>query len=474
MSFIRHKQLKNNWYAYEVTSVWNKKLKSPRSVSKYLGPVDPKTKKIVPFIKKESGGEKLVLDFGDAYFFYNFILESDIYSALKKTFFDKHPESIPLMIYRLCTQSTMHNCSEWISGNILNILCKDVNLSSQRISDLFAKLGNESIQHKFFVEYVKLIGGSKKSVIIDATSLPNHIQSDFSAWGKSDGKIEKQFRFLCVVDQTSKTPLFYRFLPGNITDIITLQKTIEELKEIGVKSSFVLIDAGYYSESNINELFDQSIDFLTRLPAGRLIYKDILTEHAHDVEQLKNAYTMGKRGYFAKSLEINLYGHRAYAYLILDPARKAKETKELLQEYCGNKSDRDQSADQLSFLSCGMMVLVSSKQIPIDEILSSYYLRQSIEQIFGFSKSDLNLLPIRVHNDKTIQGYLFFQFLLLIFYIKIREKYLKDYTVEQLSMILRKVKCKVYESRIIPLERDKKQREIFEQANIIVPKFLGI
>ena len=474
MSFIRHKQLKNKWYAYEVTSVWNKKLKSPRSVSKYLGPVDPKTKKIIPFVKKEAGDEKLILDFGDSYFFYKFILESDIYSVLKKISFDKYPESIPLMVYRLCTQSAMYNCGEWISGNILNVLCKDVNLSSQRISDFFAKLGNESVQRQFFIEYVKLIGGSKKSVIIDATSLPNHIHSDFSAWGRSDGKIEKQFRFLCVVDQASKTPLFYRFLPGNITDIITLQKTIEELKEIGVKSSFVLIDAGYYSESNIHALFDQGIDFLTRLPAGRMIYKNILIEHAHDVEQLKNAYTIGKRGYFAKSLEINLYGHKAYAYLILDPARKAKETKELLQEYCGNKSDRNQNADQLSFLSCGIMVLVSSKQIPVDEILSSYYLRQSIEQIFGFSKSDLNLLPIRAHNDKTIQGYLFFQFLLLIFYIKIREKYLKDYTVEQLSMILRKVKCKVYESRIIPLECDKKQREIFEQANILVPNFLGI
>ena len=474
MSFIRHKKLKNKWYAYEVTSVWNKKLKSSRSVSKYLGPVDPETKKIVPFIKKVTEDEKLILDFGDSYFFYKFILDSDIHSALKKIFFDKHPESVPLMIYRLCTQSAMHNCGEWISGNIINILCKNVNLSSQRISDFFKKLGNESIQRKFFVEYIKLIGGSKKSVIIDATSLPNHIHSDFNAWGKSDGKIEKQFRFLCVVEQSSKTPLFYRFLPGNITDIITLQKTIEELKEIGIESNFVLIDAGYYSESNIHELFNQSIDFLTRLPAGRIIYKNILMEHAHDVEQLKNAYTIGKRGYFAKSLEINLYGHKSYAYLILDPARKAKETKELLQEYCGNKLDRDQKEDQLSFLSCGMMVLISSKQIPVDEILSSYYLRQSIEQIFGFSKSDLNLLPIRAHNDKTIQGYLFFQFLLLVFYIRIREKYLKDYTVEQLSMILRKIKCKVYESRVIPLERDKKQREIFEQANIIVPKFLGI
>jgi transposase len=235
-----------------------------------------------------------------------------------------------------------------------------------------------------------------------------------------------------------------------------------------------LIDAGYYSESNIDTLFEEKIDFLTRLPAGRTLYHEIITNHSGDIEKLENAYTMGKRGYFAKLLEINLYGHKAHAYLILDPERKAKNIKELLQEYCSSKSERDKKRDQFAFLSCGLMVLVSSKKMPINEILSSYYLRQSIEQIFSFSKSDLNLLPIRNHNDKTVQGYLFFQFLLLIFYIKIREKYLKQYTVEQLSLILRKLKCKVYESRIIPLERDKKQREIFEQANILVPKFLGI
>ena len=393
---------------------------------------------------------------------------------MKKIFFDKHPEIIPLMIYRLCTQSAMCHCNEWVSGNILNILCGNMNLSSQRISDFFVTLSSESVQRKFFMEYIKFIGGSKKSVIIDATSLPNHIHSDFSAWGKADGKIDKQFRFLCVIDQSSKTPLFYRFLPGNIVDVITLQKTITELKEIGVENSFILIDAGYYSESNIKDLFDQNIDFLIRLPAGRIIYQEIITQHSKDIENLENAYTIGKRAYFAKALEINLYGHKAHAYLILDPERKAKETKELLQQYCDSQTDRDNKSDQLSFLSCGIMILVSSKEIPVDEILSSYYLRQSIEQIFGFSKSDLNLLPIRNHNNKTIKGYLFFQFILLIFYIKIREKYLKHYTVEQLSIILKKLKCKVYESRVVPLECDKKQREIFEQAGILVPNFLGI
>ena len=247
-----------------------------------------------------------------------------------------------------------------------------------------------------------------------------------------------------------------------------------ELKEIGVKNSFILIDAGYYSESNIKGLFEKSIEFLTRLPSGRILYQDLIRSHARDVEKLECAYTFGKRGYFAKQVDINLYGYQAYAYLILDPERKAKETKELLYDYCESKTNRDSLSDELAFLSSGMMILVSSRKIAVDEILSSYYLRQSIEQIFGFSKSDLSLLPIRNHNDETVRGYLFFQFLLLIFYIKVRELFLKKYTVEQLTIILRKLKCKLYDSRIIPMECDKKQREIFEQIKILVPNFLGI
>ena len=276
------------------------------------------------------------------------------------------------------------------------------------------------------------------------------------------------------MDQENKTPLFYRLLPGNIVDVSTLQTTIAELKSIGVSNSFVLIDAGYFSEDNIKGLFTQQIDFLSRMPAGRKLYNSIILNHASGIEALDNSYMIGTRAYFAISLEIDLYGNKAYAFLILDPERKAKETKELLQRYCKDQSERDEIKDKLEFLSSGIMILVSSKQIPVSEILQSYYLRQSIEQVFGFAKSELNLLPIRNHNDRTVRGYLFFQFILLIFYLKIREKYLNKYTVEQMILILKKLKCKVFENQIIPSERTKKQRLIFEQEKILMPNFLGI
>jgi len=474
MSFIQHKKIKNKTYAYEVTSYWDKDLKKTRKHSKYIGPVHQETKEVIKFIKKNKNIEKLILDFGDGFFLYKFIKQSGLFGVFNQNIFSKLQEVFPMIIYRLCFESAMYNCENWIEGNIINFLFKDANLSSQRISEIFSVLGEEAIQRSFFKEYLNLIGGSKKSVIIDATSLPNHINIDLNAWGRSDGKIDKQFRLICVIDQLSKTPLFYRLLPGNITDVTTLQTTISELEAMGVENSLVLMDAGYFSESNICDLYNKKINFLSRMPAGRKIYNELILKKSSGLECLKNTNIIGTRTYFVKSFKIDLYGNKAYAYLILDPERKAKEIKELSYQYCKNQSERNEKKDSLEFAACGIMVLVSSKKTPASEILSSYYMRQSVEQVFGFSKSDLGLLPIRNHNEKTVKGYLFFQFLLLILYIKIRETLPEDCTVEQALLTLRKLKCKVFDNQIISAEQTKKQRIIFEKAKIMVPNFMGI
>lgn len=474
MSYICYKTIKNKKYAYEITAHWDKEKKRSRNTSKYLGPVSLQTNKITPFVKKNRENEKLILDFGDGYFLNEWIKKSEIYSVFNKHIFEKINGLFPLIIFRLCTQLAMYNCENWRDGNVISCLFKNIDLSSQRISDMLSYLGDESVQRPFFIDYLKLVGGSDKSVIIDATSLPNQINVDFNSWGHADGKVDKQFRLLCVIDQNSKIPLFYRFLPGNITDVSTLQKTIIELKTLGVRNSYVLMDAGYFSEENILDLYEKKIDFLTRLPGGRKIYNEIILNKSSGIESVKNAITVGDRCYFIKSFKIDLYGKKSFAFVILDPDRKAKETKKFMQDYGRNKQERDEKNDRFEFANRGIMVLISSKKIPTEEVLSAYYLRLSVEHVFCYSKSDLGLLPIRNHNEKTVHGYLFFQFLLLIVYLKIKEKISGNYTVEQTLLTLRKLKCKVFEDRIIPAELTKNQRIIFEKAGILVPNFLGI
>ena len=492
MSFIRKKQNKNGKiYAYKVTSIWDPEKKQPRSISKYLGSVDADGN-IIPSGEpqkirqwknelKTTEKEKLIQDFGDGFFVLESIKKSEVFAHMKQIF-ERYPELLLLMTYRICKPGAMYNCQLWLDGSVLSSLHKtELKLSSQHISKILMCLGEESVQRNFFSLYLKTNTQNGKNVIIDATSLPNKINSEFSAWGYSDSGIDFQFRLHCVVDQETKKPLFYRNVPGNISDVSTLQATIEELTSLGVKHAFALVDSGYCSEENILLLRKAKIDFLTRLPAGRSLYKNLILNHTENLETVDQTYQYGKRALFIKRVKIDLYGADGYAYIVLNPHKKAKDLEVLInsKNYDNELSKKEKKSELHQFKKAGIFILISSKEIELGDIMDAYYTRQTVEQVFGFAKSDLDLLPIRCHSNATIRGYLFLQFLLLIIFLEIREKLNGHFTVDQALMALRTLKCKVYDSKIIVQEKTKIHKQIFELAGlqpeaILVPNSWGI
>lgn len=482
MAFIRKKTNKNGKiYAYEVTSIWDPEKKQPRSVSKYIGSVDLNGN-IIPKGKKQQkkqritieSTERLIQDFGDGFFILESIKKSEIFAHMSHIF-ARSPELLFLMTYRICKPGAMYNCQLWLDGSVLSSINKSANkLASQDISRLLRYLGDESIQRKFFSSYLKNSTGNGKNVIIDATSLPNNINSEFSAWGYSDSGIDLQFRLHCVVDQETKKPLFYRNVPGNISDVSTLQATIEELRALGVKHAFALVDSGYCSEENILLLRKAQIDFLTRLPAGRSLYKALISNHAKNLESLEQAYQYGKRALFIKQVQVDLYGSDGFAYIVLDCQKKSKDLQNFINSRNkGNElSEKEKIIELHQFNRAGIFILISSKSISLHDLMDAYYTRQTVEQVFGIAKSDLDLLPIRCHSDATISGYLFLQFLLLIVFIEIRSKLDGLFTVEQALMSLRTLKCKIYDEKIIVQEQTKTHKKIFELAGITTTPIL--
>lgn len=473
MSFIRYKKFGNKEYAYEITAQWDSTTKKPFQKTRYLGVVIDKKKKI--FKKKElkQRAEKLILDFGDTHLLYEFMKNIKVFDLLNKVFGDKATYLIALLCYRLSHVSAMTYASIWHEGNVSRLFFKGINLTSQRISDFLKSLSDEHLQREFFKNYISSFTKAKEGVIIDTTALPNQVHMPFNAWGYNDGEIDKQIRFLFVVDKKSSLPLFYRYLPGNIVDVSCLNTTVEELKKLGITNSFVLIDAGFFSEENIKNLYTQRINFLTRLPSMRRLYKDLVRQEAGNIEKFKNAVRYGKRALFIKQEKVDLFGKEAYAHIILDPERKGREIKKVLINAL-EEQETDEKEIELQLINRGIMILVSSFEIEKEEVISFYYMRQTVEQLFGFSKDDLKLIPLRVHKEETLRGYLLFIFIALTVFVLLKKKIGKNYTVEEVLFKMRNLKCKVFDNEVLINELSKQQKEIITMLNVIVPKKLGI
>ena len=471
MTFIRYHTYGNQEYAYEVTSYWDKEKRMSRQKTKYLGIVIDKQKHI--FEKKwQTRQERLILDFGDSYVIDQFFEQSG-FSALLNTIFGSSKNIIlSLIYYRLCHNAAMMYAERWFEGNYIRKRFTNIDISSQRVSEYLMSLANEVTQRKFFEEYTKRFSHSKRGVIIDGTSLPNQIHNPMTTWGRSGEEIDKQVRFLLAVDRDEHLPLFFRLLPGNIIDVSSLQNTLYELKNYGVKDAYVLLDAGFFSDENIRDLFENNIDFVVRLPSGRILYKELIQKEGATLESKKNLVRYGKRGLFVKEVEIELLGKKAFAYVVQDPMRRGREMTRYILDSVDDGIIQDD--ENYEIVNKGIMIVVSSFKIPKDEIVPFYYIRQTAEVFFGFSKDDLAILPLRVHSHEGIRGFIFLQFLTLIAFTQLKNKLGKTYTVDEVLLSMRNLKCKVYDNEIMINEVTKEQREMAEKLGVLVPKNLGI
>jgi transposase len=472
MSFIRFKKFGNQEYAYEIETIWDKKNKKPKQKSKYLGIVVDKEKKL--FERRRSRVKKnLILDFGDTYVFNEF-LETTKFNSIIDNSFGKYSDTVKtLVLYNLCHPSSMRLVESWYEGNYIQQKYPSVDVSSQRISDLFKLIGDENIQRTFFNNYLNSLKSNDESIILDATSLPNQIHMPLTQWGRVGEDIDKQIRFLLVVDKKREIPLYYRYYSGDIVDVSTLKNTILELKAHGIKNTYTYFDAGYFSEDNIINLYNEKINFLTRLPSSRILYKELVKKYYNKIETKDNIVKFGKRALFVKRVPIKLFENDAYAYLIIDPLRKGRELSKLMSQTVDEKDELNQDLVYL-MQTRGLMILVSSDKINTKEVVPGYYVRQTAEKMFGFSKDDLGLLPLRVHNEETLRGFLLLKFLSLIAFVQIKNQVKEKYTIEEIMLIMRNLKCKVFDDIHIIDEVRKKQKEIIEELGVIMPKNLGI
>jgi transposase len=467
MTTIRYKQRGNKLYAYELEQYWDKELKKPRQRSKYLGVAQEKggtyskTRKITtPKIEKE------ILDYGDSFAINEVCKSSGFGDVIKDSFADL--DSIMCLIcFQIIEGSAMYNCQDWLEGNIAKKLFPLAKVTSQEISKLFKNLGRQENQTKFFKNYVQKFFPTETGLLIDSTALPSAINSGINAFGYAGGGIEQNVSCLMLVDKKSKLPIYFRSVGGDISDISTLKTTITEIKKLGLNAGSAILDAGFCSKENLQFMCKESIDFLTRLPKSHKIFHDIVKKESN-IASSANAVKYGDRAVFIKSKKLEIYGHEIYAHVILDPSKKAKDINMILKSSLDSELSKEEKNDlDQKMKVAGFFILLSRKPIDRHEVLPSYYTRQSIEQVFGFAKHNNNILPLRVHDEQSIRGYLMLIFLALIAFVSIRQKL--QTPIDKAFLALRNLKAKIFDDEIIVQEINKKNKDIFKALNIIMP-----
>jgi hypothetical protein len=427
-------------------------------------------------ISNSHGVERGILDFGSAYLLTEFSKHDGLWDLFRQTLPRWENSLMALLFYYVEMAKSNRDAVHWLEGSFSHLLFPAAQLESQRISELLAKMGDESVVRHFFSRYLKVVLPKDKltGILIDSTGLPNSIHFPLTAVNVHNGELSEEVRLIFVVDSLSGIPLFFRYNAGNIVDITTLKATINELKEYGVSVKHAIVDAGYCSEDNIRALYAEKIRFLTRIPVNRKLYKDSVVEYRNEVLSNANLYMYQERMIGIKRIYTAIYGHRGYLYLCVDYNRRKDQIAKFYKSAVSDKIPRrewDSHTDDMGFFG-----LVSSEKIEPIDLLPLYYTRQKIEQIFDVTKTNLNIVPLRIHNEDTFRGHILMTFMATVLYAKLNQCFFgnKVFTAENALLQMRNLKCKVYNRCILISEPTKNMKDICKLVGIDIPEKIDL
>ncbi|MCD8348264.1 MAG: transposase [Lachnospiraceae bacterium] len=438
---------------------------------KEVPPSDLPSEPVVPEI------ERLILDFGDAWFLQEYLSKQPFYGSILKALPDESDTLLALIFYRLLTNKGA-NCHAkvWYEGNYSYLAFPHANLTGQNISRVLKELGREETQRRFFEEYMSSIYGNDGTVgiLVDSTGVPNATKMDITQISNHNGDINREVRLIYVIDRENGMPIYFRYVAGNIIDVSTLITTVSELEQYGVSVSHAILDAGYFSEKNASELFESGIPFMTRLAPNKTAFKDAAPGNLDDLMSQKYAHRYGERLVFIKKVPVNVCGYEAYVYLCIDEDMYLMQHKKAILNALDNKKDFNETDAEVKQL--GVFAILTSEELSEDKLLPMYYTRQQVEQVFDISKNYADLLPIRVQSEQAFAGHLLVCFMATAIMQKLQQELLKrrskkakSLNAESIFMYLRNQKCKVYEDYAIPQEPRKEVNAIYDIFKVQVP-----
>jgi transposase len=364
----------------------------------------------------------------------------------------------------------------------------------------------------------------KEYLAYDTTSISSYseyIKAVRYGKNKDQGSLA-QVNMALIFGEESCLPVYYRVLPGNITDVTTIRKLVKDIDFLEIDKLKLVMDRGFYSAGNINALYKGHHKFLIAVKSNNTFVSGLIEKAKGEMHDFTH-YDAGHEIYHWKSMEewpyiqTDRHGNvvleekrRIYVHVYYNGQRAEEEkmrfNKALIITEIAIRGGDELTGAQMSLrenyfivketpkrglqiqykndairkrlCQFGYFALLSNDIKDSVAAIEVYRRKDMIEKAFDNLKERLEMRRTVVHSDQVLSGKFFLQFLALI-YISYIHKHMRDnnlyqnYTMQSLLDSVDVIERYDYDGqRYHCSEITKKQQNLFPCFGVTPPTTL--
>ncbi|MFB6197977.1 MAG: transposase [Halobacteriaceae archaeon] len=457
---IEIKQRGDNYYAYKVTSEWDSEKGHPRKITeKYLGKVTPDG--IRPPKHERNRTPESILETG------NILLVRELFAPIQEPLAEAFPETWQTLLaaatLKLCYGSPLkrlahHHESSWSSR-----LWPEATLSKNSLTTRVREWGGAYDRR---VEVFRSLADDGDHIAIDLTQV--YSESENITWLEKGYNAHQEFRnqlqLLLVYNLTAHVPVFLKLLPGSLRDVSTLENA---LAEANFGDAIVVVDKGFWSSQNFEELQASQLGYLAAVPRNSSLLTYVSASDYPTYFEWKDNHVWARS--YATDDDRTVHH-------FLDMTARAEEEDTMLGQVDEGKKDLEKFHNHRERM--GTLALVTNRDFTAESAYQLYKQRIEIESAFDVLVNTLEADKSFMQDREAIQGYMFMLFLALYAHSalldQLRETELLDrYSVPDVLEQLSKMYRVVIDGDVIDSEVTKQTRELIDDLEIPITQSLG-
>ncbi|MDD2504632.1 MAG: transposase [Clostridia bacterium] len=502
-------------YVYEAVSFWDKDKKQSRNKQVCVGKIDPLTGEFIPS-KRLNPDQAAARDpavtatariVGPTFILDSITGELGLNKLLKACFPKIYEQILSMAYYLTARGGALSHCESWSKSHVHPF---NNTLTSQRMTDILRSINTDG-QQSFFAQWGQQLL-ENDYLCYDITSVSSYgTMNEYVKYGYNrDGEKLAQINLALLFAQKSQLPVYYNRLPGNISDVSTLHHFLETFGYLKMGKLHLIMDRGFYSQKNVNELLAARDKFTIAVPS-RLKWVQGIIDARRDTIQNPEGYRNLDGEVLYVHSQLYPWGkerRRCYLHLYynahaaadavdgfteellsykqeLESGQLVKEHEDAYQTFFTVKETpvrgkkvlfNNQAIQKYRNQYAGFYTILSNDIKDPVEALRVYRNKDSVEKAFDDLKNQLDMKRLRIHNSVAMDGRIFVQFISLIYMSALRKKMqdadlTKKYTVRELLEEMETLTQIRYSGKYghILTEITKPQRTIIQNLNLKLP-----